>query len=175
MARVKRQAAGIRAAADIGEATKLVARLGEIQRDQALIKAALEEAIAAAKNDAAARHRQLQAEADDLTRQVQLWAEAHRHELTLEGRTKTVRLASGLVCWREQPPRVVLNDVAAVTEELVARGLKQFLRTKLEISKEAMLAEPGIATMVPGVAISRPPEAFVIEPDAVKPVTEVVA
>jgi phage host-nuclease inhibitor protein Gam len=167
MSRRKRVAEDVRVPRDIAEATEFVAQLGHIDRFLALIKAATEESIAAVKDGAEREAAPLLAEAEQITRGVQLWAEANRAALTDGGKTKTITLSSGVVAWRAPPPRVKIHDVDAVIAELRERQLQRFLRVKTEIDKQAMLGEAGIAGLVPGVAIARGPEAIVIEPAAV--------
>ncbi|MBX9593542.1 MAG: host-nuclease inhibitor Gam family protein [Roseomonas sp.] len=164
MTRMKRKAEVVPAARNLAEATAWVARIGELQRQQQLIKAALGETIAAATGAADAETIPLVAEAERLHRGVQLWAEANRADLTNEGRRKTVPLASGVLCWRLPPPKVTLSNVDAVMQELRDRNLQKFIRTKQEPNKEAMLAEPGLAALIPGVRIGAGSEQFVIEP-----------
>lgn len=164
MTRMKRKAEAVPAARDQAEATAWVARIGELQRQQKVIQAALDETIAKATAAADAETMPLTAEAERLHRGVQLWAEANRASLTDEGKRKTVQLASGVVCWRLPPPKVTLSNADAVMQELRDRHLQKFIRTKAEVNKEAMLAEPGLAALIPGVRIGAGSEQFVIEP-----------
>lgn len=164
MTRMKRKAEAVPAARDQAEATAWVARIGELQRQQKVIEAALAETISLATARADAETMPLTAEAERLHRGVQLWAEANRASLTDEGKRKTVTLTSGVVCWRLPPPKVTLSNVEAVMQELRDRHLQKFIRTKQEPNKEAMLAEPGLAALIPGVRIGAGSEQFVIEP-----------
>ena len=103
------------------------------------------------------------AEVEDLRRGVQAWCEAHREELT-GGRTKTVEFGSGRALWRLRPPSVSLRGKEAVIEACATLGLNRFLRMKVDVNKEAMLAEPDVARRVAGVSIGSEGEDFVIEP-----------
>lgn len=167
-AKLKRAAETARAPQTREEAEQMLARLGAIQRDQALIAAALEETVSGQKQAAEAKARPLADEAADLTRGLHLWAEANRPSLTQDGRTKTVKLATGEIAWRARPPSVKLKDQPGVIERLVQLGLARFLRTKTEINREAMLAEPSVASQVPGVTISSEGEEFVLTPTTVE-------
>lgn len=166
MSKLKRAAEAVRAPRDRAEAEEMLAQLGAVQRDLALAEAALAETVAGAKAAAEAAARPLQAQQEALLRGLQLWAEANRHALTEGGRTKTVKLATGEIAWRARPPKVVLRDLTAVQEALVSLGLQRFLRTKVEVNKEAMLAEPAVARQVPGVSIGSEGEEFVAAPVA---------
>jgi phage host-nuclease inhibitor protein Gam len=53
------------------------------------------------------------------------------------------------------PPAVSLRDIKSILVSLKSLGLKQFIRTKEEVDKEAMLKEPDIAKTVKGVSISQ--------------------
>jgi phage host-nuclease inhibitor protein Gam len=163
-ARLKRVAETAPVPADLASAAASVARIGAIQRDLTLAEAALGETIAAAKAAAETAAAPLKAELELLTRGVQLWAEAHREELTNGGRTKTVALSTGEIAWRSRPPSVRIRDQAAVIETLQRLQLSRFLREKIELDREAMLREPAMAATVPGVTIGSAGEEFVVAP-----------
>lgn len=164
MPKIKRpaEAAPIPQTRDQAEAA--LARLGTIQRELAVVQAAMEERVAGEKKLGEAEAKPLLAEAERLTQGLRLWAEAHRHALTDGGRTKTAKLATGEVSWRTRPPRVVIRDAAAVLEALAQLQLHRFVRTKAEVDKEAMLREPGVARQVPGVSIGSEGEDIVLSP-----------
>lgn len=166
--KLKRAAETVRAPQSREEAELMLARLGTIQRQQALIASALEETVSGQRQTAEAEARPLSEEAAQLTRGLQLWAEANRPSLTQDGRTKTVKLATGEIAWRARPPSVKLKDQPGVIERLVQLGLARFLRTKTEINREAMLAEPSVASEVPGVTISSEGEEFVLTPTSME-------
>jgi phage host-nuclease inhibitor protein Gam len=162
--RAKRRAETAPAARDAQEADAFLARIGELQRHIALHEAALAESIARAKEATAAIVADLAAEADTLTRGLQIWAEANRHALTDGGRTKTVRMGAGTIAWRLPPPAVTIKGADKVLEHLLENGLEEFLRRKVEIDKAAMLGMPDIAARIPGVTIGSRGEEFVVEP-----------
>jgi len=164
MTRVKRQAEAARVPRDMTEANAMLARIGAVQRDQVVIQAALEESVAAAKARAEAEAKPLVAEIEALTRGLQVWAEAHRHDLTGGGRSKTVQMPAGEIAWRQRPPSVRLRDAAGVLVALGALGLARFIRVKQEVDKEAMLREPAVAGAVPGVSIASAGEEFCVVP-----------
>jgi phage host-nuclease inhibitor protein Gam len=98
-----------------------------------------------------------------LSQGVQIWCDAHRDELTQGGKTKTATLGSGTVQWRMNPPKCVLRGTDAILKALKALGLQRFIRTKEEVNKEAILAEPAAVNAVPGIRIEQTEE-FVITP-----------
>jgi len=166
--RTKRKAEAVRAARDTAEANAFLARIGELQRHVALHEAALAESIAKAKEATAAIVADLNAEADGLIRGLQIWAEANREALTNGGRTKTVQLGTGTIAWRMAPPSVRIKGAEAVLEWLIENGRAEFIRTKREIDKAAMLGMPDLAATIPGVTIASSGEEFVIEPAGAK-------
>jgi len=162
--RVKSRAETVRVPADRAEAEAMVARIGELAREQTLRETALEESIAKAKEAAEREAAQPKAELADLQRGLQIWAEAHRDELTRQGRIQTVRLGTGEIGWRRRPPKVTVSNPDAVIEALRKGGLDRFIRTKAEVNREAMLAEPSVATSIAGVKIGSAGEDFIVTP-----------
>jgi phage host-nuclease inhibitor protein Gam len=163
-ARLKRVAEDAPVPADLASAAASLARIGQVQRELLVAEAALNETLAKAKEDAEAAAAPLKRELEMLTRGLQVFAEARREELTNGGRTKTVKLSSGEIAWRDRPPSVRIRDAGAVIEVLQARQLSRFIREKLEIDREAMLREPALAAGVPGVVIGSAGEEFVVTP-----------
>ena len=163
MAKNKRAAETATPPVNRDEAETYLARIGEIQRLTQLNKTALAEAVARVTADIEAESAKLAEEHDRLFRGLQLWAEANRHALTDGGKTKTVRLGNGIIAWRLAPPSVQIKGQEAVLEYLMNNTIG-FLRTKVEINREAMLARPDEAAKIPGVTIKSAGESFVIEP-----------
>ncbi|MFN8996513.1 MAG: host-nuclease inhibitor Gam family protein, partial [Pseudomonadota bacterium] len=139
-------------------------RIGSIQREIQLNKTALAEAVARVTAEIEASSAKLTEENDRLFRGLQLWAEANRHALTDAGKTKTVRLGNGTIAWRQAPPSVQIKGQEAVLAYLMEKKREEFLRTKVEINREAMLANAEEASKIPGVTIKSAGESFVIEP-----------
>ena len=95
---------------------------------------------------------------------VQAYCEAHRNELTNDGKVKTANLITGEVQWRCAPPSVRITGSEAVIEALKRLGLSKFVRTKEEINKEAILNEPDEVKGVAGIKVQSGVEDFVITP-----------
>lgn len=147
----------------IEEVTEAIAQIGIAQRARARIEAEMNDELAKVKERyemQAKPHSEVIAE---FRRGVQLYCEAHRDELTRGGKSKTVNLASGEVKWRMRPPSVVVRGADLVIELLRSMGLCRFLREKVEVNKEAILAEPDAVRDVPGISI-RQGEDFVVLP-----------
>lgn len=95
---------------------------------------------------------------------VQGYCEAHRHELTNEGKVKTANLITGEVQWRQRPPSVRISKSEVVLETLARLGLSRFIRTKEEVNKDAILDEPDAVRGVAGITVVTGVEDFVITP-----------
>ena len=95
---------------------------------------------------------------------VQVWCEANRHDLTRGGRVKTANFTTGEVQWRQRPPSVSVRGVDAVLSVLAELGLSRFIRTKQEVNKDAILAEPEAVRGVAGISVVTGVEDFVIVP-----------
>ena len=100
-----------------------------------------------------------------LQKAVQAFCESRRLELTNGGKQKTAYFTTGEVQWRAKPPAVVAKGIDGILESLRNLGLFRFIRTKEELNKEAMLAEPDIARSISGVTIREGVEEFVIKPN----------
>lgn len=165
MKRVKTAGSNLPVPQDAMQADEAVQRIGQAQRDLALIQAALDEKLAHAKAEAEAQAKPLAETIERLTAGLQIWATANRDALTQGGKTKTVPMPSGEIAWRTRPPSVSLSNVKALVEALLAeKKLGRFLRTKHEPDKEAMLREPEAAAALPGVTLKTGIEDFVVTP-----------
>lgn len=162
--KLKRAAGLVQAPPDAPTADIWLARIGTLVRERRAIQSALEAKVTEANQFAAAKVAPLDAEIGTLTAGLQLWAEANREKLTKGGETKTIKLAAGSLLWRNRPPSVRLKDVPAVLAALREMQLPQFIRTKEEVDKDAMLKDRERARTVPGVSIGSEGEEFVVEP-----------
>lgn len=162
--KLKRPASVALAPTDAAKADIMLARVGTLQREKQAIQAGLDAKVTEAKQIAEAQATPLDAEIAALTQGLQLWAEANREKLTDGFRTKTVKLAAGDLLWRSRPPSVRITRVEAVLATLKQRQLVQFIRTKEEVDKDAMLRAPALARNVPGVTIGSEGEEFVVQP-----------
>ncbi len=147
------------------EAASAVARIGEINREVARREADLNDQLARIKEQVEAALLPSREEADRLLRGLETWASANRRDLTGGEKTKTVDLGTGLIKWRLKPAKVSIRGTDAVIEAIRKMGFgKAFLRTTVDINKEAMLADKERARTVPGVTIGSDGEDFAVEP-----------
>lgn len=171
--RIRLQAAQFPVPQSKDEAIEAIAEIGRKQRERARIQAAMNDEMAGVKQryeDQATPHNEA---IHDLTRGVHAWCEANRDSLTQGGKVKHASLASGQIRWRTTPPKVSIRGAEAVLELLRRLGLKRFVRSREEISKEAILAEtkieagkivaPADLAAVPGITVTQS-EDFVIVP-----------
>lgn len=133
----------------------------------ALLKDAAEKLAAPLKEQVTAR-----------TEGLKVWAEANRDALTNGNKTKTADLGTGKISWRLRPPSVRISGMDRVIEVIKTLGFVAFLRTKEEVNKEALLADPDKARMIAGISIGSEGEDFIAEPfeaDISKPVSSLAA
>lgn len=167
MARMRKPAETVAVPQNGEEANGFLLAIGDRQRALTVIQAALDESVAATKAQAEAAAKPLQAEIEAYTRGLQMWAEANRQVLTDGGKRQTVALPAGEIGWRRRPSSVRVGNMAEALAYLVERGLTAFVRTKHELNKEALLADPVAAGEVPGVRIGSAGEDFVVQPTGV--------
>ncbi|MCU0963565.1 MAG: host-nuclease inhibitor Gam family protein [Burkholderiaceae bacterium] len=140
--------------------------LGDAQRMYERQRAQMNDLIASITEDFAPLMDSLTQRITALQAGIQTWCESHRVELCGEGDRlgKTANLVTGEVSWRQRPPSVSVRGVDTVLDTLERMGLERFIRTKREVNKEAMLAEPDAVRGLAGVSIVTGVEDFVITP-----------
>jgi phage host-nuclease inhibitor protein Gam len=145
------------------EASEYISAIGIAQRERGRIETLMNDELAAIKEKyeqmADPYNREISARAGG----IQVWCEAHRAEL-LKGDAKTAGFPAGEVQWRKRPPSVVVRGAEAVIATLKRLGLNDFVRSKEEINKEAILNEPEKVLGVAGITIAKDKEDFVIKP-----------
>lgn len=152
----------LKAPADRDEASKLLASIGRLQRRVEDLETRMNNRLAAIKEDYSEQAKPLLEELEAQFSALHTWAEAHRQEL-LDGKGKSLRLASGVLSWRTTPPKVTVTKVDAVLERLRALRLEEFIRTKEEVDKHRVLEDPETVKGVKGISISQREE-FVCKP-----------
>lgn len=145
------------------QATDAIAQIGVAQRERDRIAAAMNDELAKIKQRYEEQARPFGDRITELATGVQTWCEAHRESLTNGNKVKTASLSSGEVRWRTTPPSVSIKAADKVMEALRSLRLERFIRTKEEIDKTAILAEPDAVEHVKGISISQREE-FVIVP-----------
>ncbi|EBO6713593.1 host-nuclease inhibitor protein Gam, partial [Salmonella enterica] len=81
-----------------------IKKIGDLQRELEREQTVMNDAIGAITEKHAPGIEALKKDIDTLSKGVQGWCEAHRDELTQNGKTKTASLITGKVEWRNRPP-----------------------------------------------------------------------
>ena len=142
MARRKQEAAP--APADAAEATLMMGEFVAIERDIALEKLAAAAAIDKIEAQRDARLAELQAQAKPLFAGLKAWWEAGGKEEIAKGK-RSAALAGAKIGIRTTPPKVKLKrgvklgDVIAWLKDLPFGEGTDFLRTKTELDKQAVI------------------------------------
>lgn len=146
------------------QAAAVVGRIGAAQAQLGRLKAALDVAVAQANlayETAAAPLRTAIAADTELLRG---YFDANRASL-LTGGKKSVALSTGTIGVKKTTAKLVVADVDALLKRLEEdRKLRRFIRTKSEIDRAALLAEPKVAVTIDGVSIEGGEDAFFVKP-----------
>ncbi|MDD1534590.1 MULTISPECIES: host-nuclease inhibitor Gam family protein [unclassified Bradyrhizobium] len=153
-------------------AVALLAEYGATLRELDRLELDMNDKIAALKLEAAVEAEPHRVKVEQMERALQAYCEAHRKELTKDGRVKTADLDVGKVSWRWNPAKVTIRGKEETVLELLKRSeseeLKKFLRPTVEIDRVEMLRNPKLAETVEGVEITKGVETFEIKPDSAK-------
>ena len=162
--RLKSRAATHPVPRNMNEANDFIYRIGAAQRERDRIQAEMNDRLAEIKVEFEEKALPLKTAIEDRTKGVLTFCEANRDDLTRSGKVKFHKFPAGEINWRRRPPKVSVRGMAVVIERLKSLGLKRFIRTKEEVNKEAMLAEPDVAASVDGITVGSEGEDFVITP-----------
>lgn len=144
------------------DAMRDIKTIGDLQRELGRIEADINDQIAELTKKAAPRIEQLRERLTELQAGVQTWCEANRVEIC--GKGKSANLVTGEVSWRQRPPSVSISKADEVIDRLRGLGLLRFIRSKEEVNKEAILAEPAEVAGIKGIKVVTGVEDFVITP-----------
>jgi phage host-nuclease inhibitor protein Gam len=148
---------------DRHEVGRLIERLGVIRVMCQQHDAQCADDITQIKSFHASVVSELETEATALIILVQSYCEAHRLTLTDGGRVKTARFPGGSVGWRKCAPSISIEDAGLVLDELRKVGLREFIRTKESVDKDALLKAPAVAATIEGVTVLAGGEDFFIK------------
>ena len=163
--RIKTDAVAHWVPANRDEVNEAIAQVGRDQRERERISADMNDRIAAIKAEYDAQAKPLGERISELSKGVQLWCEANRASLTKDGKVKFHEFATGIVKWRLTPWSASISKAGEVLALLRAKAMEKYIRTKEEIDKPAILADPDAVASVKGIALSQG-EDFVIKPFA---------
>ena len=148
------------------EAAKAIADYARTIRERDARMATLNDEVTAATERHQPEIDRLNESIDLRLRTIQVYAEAHRDELTNGNRVKFANLVTGQVEWRKAPDSVTsprCEGLAPVLALLKERQLDRFIRVKEEINKEAILLDRQ-AICIPGLRINIGKEEFSVTP-----------
>ena len=165
MAKARTRAANLPVPQDRDEAAAMLREVGDRDREITRLETAMNDELAAIKQRYEALAAPIKEARVERVEGLRIWAEANRQQLT-QGKTKTVDLGTGKVSWRMRPPsvRIARGVAESIVQTLRTLGLERFVRTKEEVNREAMQAEPEVARQVQGITIGSAGEDFVVEP-----------
>lgn len=163
-ARIKTPALDVAVPASKNDCAIQIAELGARMRDLTRLETAMNDAISAVTAEYEAPVNVLKNRIQTLQTGIQTWCEAHRQELTQNGKTKSGQFTTGQVQWRQRPPSITVRGIEAVLAWLEEKRLDRLIRVKREINKDALLNEPEVAGAVPGVRVVTGVEDFVVTP-----------
>ncbi len=137
--------------------------LRQIREEEDTLNAEVEKLRTASERRAVPK----QQEVVGLARSIYAYAHKNRAALTEDDRKKTIEVGgTGIMQWYITPAAVTFDkDIKAedVLESIKRLKLKQFIRTKEEIDKEAMIADQDLANTIDGVTVKQS-EKFAIRP-----------
>lgn len=145
------------------ETAECIRLIGDAQRQLTRIQTELNDIIAEETDKRKVDIDELTQQIQTLSNGVQLWCETNRSQLCAKG-GKTANLITGEVNWRQRPPKVSIRGKEQVIETLRALKLLQFIRTKEDINKDAILADPKAVAAINGISVVTGVEDFVITP-----------
>lgn len=165
--RVKTKATDIPVPQSAAEVNRFIEKIGLMQREHVRREAIMNDELEALRARHARVPARLREQIERLSKGLQIWAAAHRKELTNDGKQKFHDFDAGRIQWRFNPMSVSLRKVEELLITLKEKGLDRFIRTKEEPNKEAMLEEPDALKDIAGVTFKRD-EVFAITPNETK-------
>lgn len=146
------------------EAEVLVGRIADLKHEEQSLKAAMDAELTAVRQRYETRLSALAVEVSDKVKDMEGWAAADR---TQWGDRKSVDMLHGVVGWRVNPPSVKpLRGYTwqAVLDRILALGRSEFVRTKEEVNKEALLAAREVEDLRPLYVTVEQEDTFFVEP-----------
>lgn len=124
---------------DQKEAEAYLLRIGKLQNEIQRIEADMNDRIAKFKAQYEEKALEVKKEINEKFQALHAWAEANKATL-LTGKAKTAKLASGELSWRTTTPSVSVRKQDDVIQAMKAAGMDDFIRTKEEVNKDAILS-----------------------------------
>jgi phage host-nuclease inhibitor protein Gam len=142
------------------EVNESIDQIGEAQRKLARINADVDAEIARLRANVAASVQELNGTISAETDRLLKWAVANE-ERWEEG--SKLQFAAGVLSLKRNPPSVTIKNEASALLDLLEIGGDQFVRTKQEIDRAAILKNPEAVAGVKGITVTQG-ETFSIKP-----------
>lgn len=162
-----------------------IARMGQLQRQRRDIEGTYNSQIQKLQEEMGAALQPIDADILTVSLGIKAFTDLHRKEL-FPTEKKTASFTTGSVSYRDKPAAVKTRQSAKLVEKILAEnGLldfyhkavtrfnKVFLRMKLEINKDSVLADPITAKKLIGVEIEDGIERLYVKPAEVETEMEV--
>jgi phage host-nuclease inhibitor protein Gam len=140
---------------DEAEADKALAEIGDAQRRVATAQVRAEKRIAAIQAQLARDTAADRTLIDNRLNGLYLWAKAKQQSSAGQEAEKTIKLASGVLSWRQAPPHVEINgnDETIIAWIRRRRSFAQFIKTTHTLRRQAMIQNRVKASQIPGVSL----------------------
>jgi len=148
------------------EARSQMRQIGDAQRERDRIQAELSKKVLKLKEQYSALVEPHLENIAHLKNNMWLWANANRATLN-QGGKKAEDLGTGKLGWRNNPNKVMIFDDDSVLEALRSMGLSHLIRSKEDINKHAILANPDAVKHIQGIHITQG-EHFWLKPEGCK-------
>lgn len=152
---------------NLDQATTLLGELGALQHRAQALADATDAAVARIREKADANLAALHQKIADRFEKLRAFSTARRNELTEDGKTKTIKLATGKMFWRDTPSRIEIEDEKKVLAFM--EGYMEFekfiRRPDPEIDRAEMRKDEDLAETIPGVKVESGEE-FRVKPES---------
>ncbi len=165
--KVKTAAANLPIPQDDSEARSAIREIGDLSRDVLRLEAELNDKIAKLQEEYGEMVEPIRELITAKQEGLKMFCEVNRDRLTNGGKVKFHKFETGEISWRLRPAKVTIRGKDAVIDAIKKAKLgRKFLRTKVEINKDAMLEKPNrtVAAAITGVTIGSDGEDFIVEP-----------
>ncbi|WP_170431907.1 host-nuclease inhibitor Gam family protein [Ruegeria arenilitoris] len=165
--KVKTTAANLPIPQDDSEARSVIREIGDLSRDVLRLEAELNDKIGKLQDEYGEMVAPIRELITAKQEGLKMFCEVNRDRLTNGGKVKFHKFETGEISWRLRPAKVTIRGKDAVIDAIKKAKLgRKFLRTKVEINKDAMLEKDNRATAaaISGVTIGSDGEDFIVEP-----------
>jgi phage host-nuclease inhibitor protein Gam len=153
-----------------------IQRLGELQRERTSLKTTTDEQIGLLQSELAQKLDPIDEEIKIITHSLHAWCEHRKEHIFVK--SKTFELPTGTMSYRQAPPSVSGNVTKKKIEDILERNslsesvrkfesklAKFFLRMKIEVNKDSILADPKKGKQITGLSVVDGSESFYIKPN----------